>query len=67
VVAEYVQPAHSTGICLRSLGSAHACSSNHSAVVDPLFNRLVVTGVRHVTTDARPRLSGKNLVLSTFF
>jgi hypothetical protein len=58
VVAEYVQPAHSTGICLRSLGSTHECSSNHSAVVDPLFNRLVVTGVRHVTTGARPRLSG---------
>jgi len=58
VVAEYVQPAQSTGICLRSLGSTHACSSNHSVVVDPLFNRLVVTGVRHVTTGARPRLSG---------
>ena len=65
VVAEYVQPAHSTGICLRSLSSTHKCASTHSAVVNPLFNRLVVTGVKHATTGARPRLSGKIFLLFT--
>ena len=59
VADEYIQPASSTGICLRSVGSTHACSGNHSAVVNPLFNRLVVAGVLHAITGARPRLSGK--------
>ena len=56
---KYVQPAGSTGICLRSSNTTHECTSNHSVVVNPLFDHLIVVGVPHTSTGLRPIISGK--------
>ena len=66
VVDKYLQPANTTGICMRSLGSARGCTADHSVSVNALFKRLEVIGVAHVATGARPKLSGNNAARSGF-
>jgi len=63
---KYVQPAGSTGICLRSSNTTHECTSDHSAVVNPLFDHLIVVGVPHTSTGLRPIISGKTLLKLCF-